>query len=57
MENKLISKFETIIEERVSKKGKVYKMVVAVVNGTKFDITFLTDEFEFALFKAGIRTR
>lgn len=44
-----------MIEERVSKNGHKYYAFVALVNGKKTFITYVTDEVEFAFFKAGIK--
>lgn len=53
--NKILGRAVLYVEQRTSKAGKPYKMVVFEVNGTKKDFGFLNDEFEFALYKAGLK--
>lgn len=52
---KEIKTFKVKIEERVSKKGTTYRMIMVEVNGVWKDVTFLSTEFEFDLYKAGIK--
>ena len=55
MANREIKTFKTKIEERVSKKtNKPYLVMMVEVNGVWKDVGFVTNEMEFALFKAGI---
>ena len=54
-ENKIVGRAELLVEERVSKAGKTYRMVVISCNGKKKDFGFLTEELEFALYKAGLK--
>lgn len=52
---KELKKFNAKVEERVSKKGTTYKVLMVEVNGFWKDVSFVSTELEFALYKAGIK--
>lgn len=52
---KEVKVFKAKVVERVSKKGTSYKVLCAEVDGKTKDITFVSQEIEFALYKAGIK--
>lgn len=55
---KIIAKQDNVtfkVVERVSKKGKPYKVVIAVINGKECRISFLDNAFELALIHAGVK--
>lgn len=56
-ENKIVAKCVLVVEQCVSKKGTVYKRVCVVndKNEKRTLYPFMTEEIEFALFKAGIK--
>ena len=56
MANKELKVFKTKIEERISAKtNKVYKVMLVEVNGQWVSVGFVSNELEFALYKAGIK--
>ena len=56
MANKELKVFKTKIEERISAKtNKAYKVMLVEVNGQWQSVGFVSNELEFALYKAGIK--